>query len=319
MGPPRSIRVGTRSSRLALLQAEGFLRALREACPGVEAEVVGVETRADRFVHRRIHELGTGVFVKEIDDRVLSGELDAAVHSLKDVPTELPEGLAITAVLPRGPRHDLLISTAEGGLGGLPRSATVGTSSVRRRAQLLRARPDLRPVEMRGNIETRLRKVANGECGAAVLSAAAIERLGLLPPGGPARATGVGREGLVVSPLDPDRFVPAPGQGAIAIAARAGSPWTEPLARVDDPTARAETDLERGVLRELGAGCIAPVAVSAVSRDGRLEVRAEVLAPDGSRSATFRGEAEPGPQGIRRVAEALRRQGAEELIHGARA
>jgi hydroxymethylbilane synthase len=297
--------VGTRGSPLALLQAEVLLRALGRL--GAEAEVVKVRTRADRFADRPIHELGTGVFVREIDDRVLSGELDAAVHSLKDVPTEIPEGLAIAAVLPRGLRHDLLLGPGRGGLKGLPRRAGVGTSSVRRRAQLLRARPDLEVRPIRGNIGTRLRRVEEGEYDATVLSAAALERLGTDPA--PLRA----------EPLDPDLFVPAAGQGAVAVVARAGSEWCERLVALNDPAARAETDLEREVLRGVGAGCIAPVGVLARrSRAGRLRVAAEVLAADGSRAASFRGEVGAGPAGARRVVEALRRQGAEELIDEAR-
>lgn len=303
---PRRIRVGTRGSRLALLQTEMFLKVLRRSEPGVEAEIVKIQTRADRFAERSIHELGTGVFVGEIDDRVLAGDLDAAVHSLKDVPTEIPEGLAVAAVLPRGPRHDLLLSPKSGGLRELPKGAAVGTSSVRRRSQLLRARPDLQIREIRGNIETRLRKVAGGDYGATVLSATALERLGLDPA--PLRS----------APLDPAVFVPAAGQGAVAVVTQAGSEWYERLIPLNDPATRAETDLEREVLRGVGAGCIAPVGVSAVASAGRLRVAAEVLARDGSRAASFRGTVEPGPAGARRVVEALRAQGAERLVHEAR-
>lgn len=294
---PRAIRVGTRSSRLALLQTQLFLGALGRARPGVKAEVVKVQTRADKFTERSILELGTGVFVRELDDRVLTGELDGAVHSLKDIPTDLPAGLAIAAVLPRGPRHDLLLSHGSG-LRDLPEGASVGTSSARRRAQLLRERPDLQVREIRGNIETRLGKVARGDYGATVLSAAAIERLSIDPAP------------LLAVRLD---HIPAAGQGAVAVVARAGSEW---FARLDDPAARAETDLEREVLRGVGAGCIAPVGVSAVAAGRRLRVAAEVLSPDGSRAASFRGEVEFS--GARRVVEALREQGAEELIHEAR-
>ncbi len=294
---PRSIRIGTRSSRLALLQTQLLLDALGRARPGVKAEVVKIQTRADKFAERSILELGTGVFVRELDDRVLAGELDGAVHSLKDVPTDLPAGLAIAAVLPRGPRHDLLLSRGTG-LRDLPEGAAVGTSSARRRAQLLRERPDLRVREIRGNIETRLGKVARGECDATVLSAVAIERLSIDPAP------------LLAVRLD---HIPAAGQGAVAVVARAGS---ERFAKLDDPAARAETDLEREVLRGVGAGCIAPVGVSAVAVRNRLRVAAEVLSPDGSRAASFRGEVEFS--GARRVVEALREQGAEELIHEAR-
>ncbi len=298
---PRAIRVGTRSSRLALLQTGLFLEALRRARPGVKAEVVGVQTRADKFAERSILELGTGVFVRELDDRVLTGDLDAAVHSLKDVPTDLPAGLAVAAVLPRGPRHDLFLSRAAG-LRDLPAGAVVGTSSVRRRAQVLRERPDLQVREVRGNIETRLGLVARGDYGATVLSAAAIERLSIDPA--PLRAVR----------LDPGVFVPAAGQGAVAVVARAGSEWCDALAPLDDPAARAETGLEREVLRGLGAGCIAPVGVSAATSGRTLHIAAEVLSSDGSRAASFRGEVGDA----RRVVEALREQGAEELIHEAR-
>lgn len=304
--PARRVRIGTRGSLLARLQTRLLLDALRGVVPGMEAEVVEVETRADRFTSRPIHELGTGVFVRELDDRVLSGELDAAVHSLKDVPTDLPAGLVLAAVLPRGPRHDLLLAPGPGGLRRLPEGAAVGTSSARRRAQLLRERPDLRVRPIRGNIGTRLRKVREGEYVATLLSAAAIERLRIDPA--PLRATR----------LDPGRFIPAAGQGAVAAVARAGSEFCRRLRAINDPKTRAECDLERGVLRGVGAGCIAPVGISAEALRGRLRVAAEVLSPDGSRTASFRGVVERGARGIRKVVEALREQGAEELIDESR-
>ncbi|MBI4362068.1 MAG: hydroxymethylbilane synthase [Euryarchaeota archaeon] len=293
------LRVGTRGSPLALRQARMVAGALRRLRLG--AEIVPVKTRADTYVERRIFELGTGVFVRELDGALLDGDLDIAVHSLKDIPTGMDPRLGVVAVLPRGPRHDLAIT--RWGIGLIEKGARLGTSSARRRAQWLRHRPDLRVAEIRGNVETRLEKVARGDCDGVSLAAAGLRRLGVKP------------RGLVVEPLPLGRFLHSPGQGAIAIVARRRGPWTKPLARLDHPPTRLETQAEREVMRSLSAGCIAPVAAGARLRHHRIHLRAEVLSHDGRRSIQAEADFPPGSAaGPRRLARRLLDGGGGELI-----
>lgn len=232
---------------------------------GIEAEEVIITTSGDAFLDRAIHEVSYGAFVRELDALVLGGEIDAAVHSMKDIPAELPEGLVIAAVLPRSSPFDLLITRDGSSLEELPQGAVVGTASVRRRAQLLWHRPDLVIENLRGNIETRLERLERGEYEAIVLAEAGVRRLGL---------TVRGRR---------LPFTPSPNQGAIAVTARADSPLLPLLRSLDHPPSRLEVEAERRIMERVGGGCGVPLGVLArVKNNGaEIEVQAEILTTDG--------------------------------------
>jgi hydroxymethylbilane synthase len=232
----RTLVLGTRGSALALAQT----RIVSDALGG------SVETRVIRTTgdasSRPLHELGDGVFVTAIEDALRSGEIDAAVHSLKDLPTGERPGLVIAAILPREDPRDVLITSARGGLATLPHGARVGTSSPRRDAALRRLRPDITTAPIRGNVETRLAKVVRGEYDATVLALAGFLRLGVV----------VGDDEI----LPADQMLPAPGQGAIAVQCRADDPLTrDRLATIEDAATRAATDAERELLRLMGGSC----------------------------------------------------------------
>lgn len=275
------LRLATRGSRLALVQARLAAEALCAAAPGLDAEVVEVRTEGDERPEPLQALGGRGVFTKEVDEAVLAGRADAAVHSCKDMPTRLHEDLVLAALLPRGPAHDALLGAA--GLEALPRGARVGTGSPRRTAQLLRRRPDVVPVPLRGNVPTRVARL-DEDCDAVVLAAAGLQRLGL------------GRAGAAL-PLE--EFPTAPGQGAIALTAIRGSDAARLAARADDAATRACIEVERAVLRALGAGCTTPMGCSAWREGASTRVVAEVLAPDGQRLARLdRRFAWPPPPGL---------------------
>jgi hydroxymethylbilane synthase len=247
------LRLGTRGSALALAQA----RWVAERLPG-EVALVEVTTAGDLDRATGDKSRWTGA----LERALLAGEIDAAVHSAKDVPVELAPGTAIAAVPPRADARDVLVGAPS--LGALGVGARVGTSSLRRRAQLLALRPDLDVVELRGNVDTRLRKLAAGEVDALVLAAAGLARLG--------------RDDVVAAPLEGHVFVPAPGQGFLLVQGRAGSP----LDAVDDPAARAVLSAEREVVARLGTSCHTPVGAHARLTAGVLAVRAFAGLPDGS-------------------------------------
>jgi hydroxymethylbilane synthase len=255
----RPVRLGTRGSTLALRQAGIAVAALTAAEPGLEVEVVKIRTEGDRRRDLSLEEVGgQGVFVKDIQGALLAGEIDLAVHSLKDMPAATPEGLTIAACLPRGDVRDALVSAGGRPLAALPAGARIGTDSRRRAAQLLALRPDLRPESIRGNVDTRVAKAASGEYDAVILALAGLERLAM-----EARAAQV---------FTVDEMLPAPGQGILAIEARADATDILDLAaRIDDPAARATA--ERAYLRRLGAGCRLPVAAYAEPARGRLRLR----------------------------------------------
>jgi hydroxymethylbilane synthase len=264
--------LGTRGSPLALVQANEARRRLAEA-RGWEIEKIAlkvIRTSGDAIQDRPLAEAGgKGLFTKEIDAALLAGAIDAAVHSAKDLPTLMPEGVVIVGYLPREDVRDALISALADRVEDLPREATFGAASLRRQAQALRLRPDLRPVLLRGNVETRLRKAESGEVGATLLALAGLKRLGL---GDRARAV-----------LDLDTFLPAPGQGAIAITARERDARAlEALAAISDSETAAALTAERAFLGELEGSCRTPIAGLARLEGGRLRLRGEVLRTDGS-------------------------------------
>jgi hydroxymethylbilane synthase len=261
------IRLGTRSSPLALAQANAMATRLREV--GATVELVPMRTEGDRLVEKRLADIGgKGLFVRDIEQALLRKEIDIAVHSLKDLPAEVPAGLTMAAYPEREDPRDLLVTRRGGGLETLAPGAVVGTSSPRRRAMLLAVRPDLRIEPVRGNVDTRLGKLESQGWDAIVLAAAGIRRLGLVL--------------AHAEPLDPEVFVPAVGQGIIGIEARDDDAETLGwVGRLDDPTSRRCASAERAYLARLGASCVTPMGAYARLEQGTLHLAGVVASEDG--------------------------------------
>jgi hydroxymethylbilane synthase len=297
-------RLGTRGSALALAQAEVVRTALRQAHPGLVVETEVIRTSGDRPGSAPLGPAGLkGLFVKEIEEALLAGRIDAAVHSMKDLPARLAPGLMLAAVPPRAAAHDVLVWRGTGGLAALPPGLRLGTSSVRRRAQLLAHRPDLRVVAIRGNVDTRLRRWRDGEVDALVLAAAGLERLGVPLP--------------EAAPLAPEEFVPAVGQGALALECRVDDDATRArLAPLDHaPTATAVT-AERSFLLAVGGDCNTPLGAHAAFRDRELALRALLTDADGRHAVgdTATGAAEDAAGLGRRLAERLLAAGGAAVV-----
>jgi len=300
-----TIRIGTRGSALALAQARAVAGALEAA--GTTVDIVAMRTEGDRRLGARLADVGgKGLFVREIEEALIDRRVDVAVHSLKDLPAELPEGLTLAAFPTREDPSDVLVTREGGGLDGLRVGATVGTSSLRRRALLLAARPDLGVEPLRGNVDTRLAKLAAGECDAIVLAAAGLGRLGLSP--------------AHTHVLSVETFIPAVGQGIIAVEIRAGdADVRRAVERLDDADTRACALAERSYLRRLGASCNTPMAAHAIlDRVGerpRLRMMALVASEDGRR--ILRADAAGAPTDAaavgRGLAELLLERGAEAV------
>lgn len=302
----RTLRLGTRGSRLARWQADWVAERLRGL--GQSVEIIEITTHGDTHQAAPVSTIGAqGVFTKEIQRAVLAGDVDLAVHSLKDLPTESVAGLVLAAVPPREDPADVLVCRTAASLAALPQGARVGTGSLRRQAQLRYARPDLCVEEVRGNIETRLRKLDEGEFDALVLAKAGLARLGLAD-----RITQV---------LLPEFMLPAVGQGALGIECRAEDDSTqEALAPLDDPSTHLATFAERTMLAHLRGGCLAPVGAWGRLEGDRLQLSAVVLSTDGSQRLEAHDSVPPAeaqPLG-HRIAEKLLAQGAAELIAAAR-
>jgi hydroxymethylbilane synthase len=267
-----SLRIGTRGSPLALAQTHEARRLLAVAngCDESRFEIVVIRTSGDMIQDRPLSEAGgKGLFTKEIDAAMLNDEIDVAVHSSKDLPTFLPEGVTIAGCLPREDVRDAFISARAGSLAALPRGATLGTASLRRLAQVKRLRPDIRAALLRGNVETRLRKAEAGEVDATLLAYAGLKRLGLAQ-----RATAL---------LDIDDFLPAVGQGAIGLTARANDAATRlALGRILDVQTGAALAAERAFLSILDGSCRTPIAGHARVVAGRIAFHGMVLRADGS-------------------------------------
>lgn len=266
------IRIGTRGSPLALAQARELVRRL-EAAHGLETnciELVTIKTSGDLILNQPLSEAGgKGLFTKELDLALLKGDIAAAVHSAKDLPTILPAGLEIAGFLPREDVRDAWVSPRAPHPLELPRGSVVGTASLRRGALVKRMRPDVQIALLRGNVETRLAKVARGEVAATLLALAGLKRLGL--------------ESEATAVLDPREFVPAPGQGAIAITTRAGDcAAADLLAPVLDAATGTELAAERAFLKILDGSCKTPIGAHARIEEERLALHAIVLKPDGS-------------------------------------
>lgn len=288
------VRIGTRGSRLALAQAESVAEGLRAR--GAEVELVPIRTSGDQLAQVALADFGgKALFVKEIDEALLAGRVDVAVHSLKDMPAALPPGLGLAAFPPREDPADVLVTRDGGRLADLPAGARVGTSSLRRRVLLMRLRPDLRDEPIRGNVDTRLQQLAAGRYDALVMARAGLRRLGLEPAG--------------ATPLPVDEFLPAAGQGILGVEARAGEgPLLELLATLDHTETRIQAEAERAFLLRLGAGCHTPVAGFARLDGSALSVSGLVASEDGSAVLTAMVSGPPSS------ARALGGKLAEELL-----
>lgn len=295
------IRIGTRGSPLALAQATFVADRLRRL--GAAVDVLPMRTEGDRLADKRLAAIGgKGLFVRDIEEAMLRKEIDVAVHSLKDLPADVPAGLVLAAYPEREDPRDVLVTPAGGGVEALRAGAVVGTSSPRRRAILLALRSDLSIEPVRGNVETRLGKLRDAGWDAIVLAAAGLRRLGLALEH--------------AEPLDPEVFVPAVGQGIIAVEARVDDPETLGwLSAVDDRATRACASAERAYLARLGASCVTPMAAHARLQGGTLHVSGLVASEDGRRvlRASASGAAEQAGQIGRALAESLLERGAASV------
>ncbi len=319
----RGLRIGSRPSALALAQANLIKRQLEAALPGLAAEIVAVRTSGDKLTTASLARIGgKGLFIRELEQALAAGEIDIAVHSMKDLPAILPDEFRLAAVPERENPRDGLIMRADGGWDGLPHGARLGTSSTRRRLEALRLRPDLEVAPLRGNVDTRLARLEAGDFDAIMLAIAGLRRLGKF-------------EILHCTELDEHEFVPSGGQGALAIEARAGGPIggaaeiEGAVASLNHARALAEVSAERAFLATIGASCVSPVGVKASVADGVLKLRALLFSVDGGRSMADEIAAdyriEDGPAQLVTAAAAIgaslgRRMidcGAHELIVGA--
>ena len=300
----RTLVIGTRGSSLAMCQAQIVQTRLEERFPERTFRLQTIKAQADKDPELPLIAMsGEGVFVKELETALLEARVDLAVHSLKDLPLETPASLRLAAVLEREEPRDAFVSRSGETFDQLPSGARVGTSSLRRRSQLLHWRHDLQMCEIRGNVDTRLRKLGEGQYDAIVVAACGLIRLGL--------------EERITEYLELSRMLPEPGQGALAIEARADDEQLLELLRgLDDPVSRACVEAERAFLRALGGGCRVPIAAYAEHRDGSLELEGAVIAPDGSsqlRGRVLGPMTEPVALGGR-LAEQLVSRGAKQLL-----
>lgn len=300
-----ALRLGTRASALARAQAELVRAALLAAHPDLPCELVAFSTEGDRDLATPLPEIGgKGVFTADLERAILGGALAGAVHSLKDLPTEAANGLVVAAVLERADPADVLVSRSKQALANLPRSPGIGTSSVRRAAQILALRPDARILPLRGNVQTRVKKALDpaGPYDAVVLAAAGLARLGV--------------SDVPVERLLPETFLPAPGQGAVAIQCAATEPLRAQLASVNHAATWAAVSAERAFLAALGAGCSAPVGAYGRIVKGRLMLDGMVAAKDGTRVVrVHRSGTVSEPEALgRALADEARGAGAAELL-----
>jgi hydroxymethylbilane synthase len=303
----KSIRLGSRKSKLALWQTHHVGDLLQAAWPGLKVEIQIISTTGDQVLDTPLPLLGgKGVFTAELDAALREGDIDAAVHSLKDLPTDSPPGLTVGATPHRLRPDDVLISRKGYQLDTLPPGATIGTSSRRRAAQLLQLRPDLQMADIRGNVPTRIEKglAEDGPYDAIILAYAGLERLGLL------EATSQ------VLPLD--QMLPAPGQGALGIQCRDEAESLALLAPLNDSSTNAAVTAERSFLSGLGGGCAMPIAAYATEEVGRLRLTGRVSSPDGQSQIDVQGEGIPEEawQLGNRLAQDALAQGAAKLLGG---
>jgi len=303
-----ALKIGTRGSALALAQAREVQQLIAQRAPGTATEIVVIRTAADEGGPKgdAIVPEGKGWFVKELEEALLDGRVDLAVHSAKDLPTDLPAGLTLGAVLPRRDPRDAVVTRDGRPLADLPAGARVGASSLRRQAQVRRLRKDVEPMTIRGNVDTRLRKLDEGQYDAVILAGCGLERLGLAS--------------RITERLAPREMLSAPGQGALGLEVRADRPELAALcAALDDAPSRLAVQAERAMLRSLGGGCQVPIAALATIDDmGNLTLDGAVFTPEGQRviRQTLSGaKADAERIGIT-LASHLRAKGADRLLFG---
>jgi hydroxymethylbilane synthase len=302
----KALRIATRKSALALWQANHVQSLLREAHPGIGIELIKIVTEGDRILDRPLAEIGgKGLFLKELERAMLDNEADLAVHSMKDVPAEMAGGLVLDAVLPRANPYDALVSRDGRLLAELPAGSRIGTSSLRRKAQLLALRPDLHVADLRGNVDTRLRKLDEGQYDAIILACAGLERLGL-------------GERITETLKMPD-WLPASTQGIIGLQCRQDDEHTRSLIKaLADSDAMVVASAERAVAQVLEATCQVPLAVHAVLQDGIVKLQSRVSSPNGEKAIEAGGEA-PAADAValgQQLAADLLSNGAGEIIAG---
>jgi hydroxymethylbilane synthase len=298
-----TLRLGTRTSQLALWQTNYVVAQLQQHWPNLQCELIHLVTQGDKRLDRPLPEIGgKGLFTAELEEALRQGEIDLAVHSLKDLPVEDPTDLVIGAILSREDTRDVLVARELWTLATLPQGAIVGTSSLRRQAQLLALRPDLQVRSIRGNVDTRLRKVLSGEYDAAVMAGAGLTRLGLTAH--------------ITEWIAPEIMLPAPGQGALAVQCRADDATVHRLlAPVNDSQAVATTTAERQLLYRLGGGCSAPIGAWAQVKDGQIELRARIASVDGRKVFDVAAAGSDAHLIARQAADSLLAQGAQEMLN----
>jgi len=303
------IKLGTRGSPLALTQTRAMAGLLAQACETSEADfpLQSFVTTGDRLKDQRLQDAGgKGLFTKELDEALLDGRIDAAVHSMKDLPTRLPDGIVLAAVPEREDPRDAFISRKAKTLRDLPQGAVVGTASLRRQAQALHLRPDLKIVMLRGSVETRLKKLEDGSIDATFLALAGLTRLGLT--------------GHVTALIDSADMLPAPGQGALAITCRQDDKQTRTLlAKISVPACEMQIAAERGFLEALDGSCRTPIGALAALGGGKLFFAGEVLSPDGRRhwrqeDSIIAGNATEAAALGRRLGAVIRAEAGENFI-----
>ena len=302
----KTLRIATRKSALALWQTNHVKALLRAAHPDLEIELVKIVTEGDRILDRPLAEIGgKGLFLKELERAMLDGEADLAVHSMKDVPASMADGLVLDAVLPRANPYDALVSRDGRPLADLPAGSRIGTSSLRRKSQLLALRPDLVVIDLRGNVDTRLRKLDEGQYDAIILACAGLERLGW--------------GDRITETLQPPDWLPASTQGIIGLQCREDDRATRALIQpLADAGAMVVASAERAVARVLQATCQVPLAAHAVLADGVVRLWSMVGKTDGTETISASGEAAAGDAaGLgERVAADLLKNGAGKIISG---
>lgn len=299
-----SLVLGTRGSKLALHQSQWVANEVMRVAPEVTVTLTQIRTSGDKIQDVPLAKIGgKGLFVKEIEEALLAEEIDFAVHSMKDVPTALPDGLAITCVPLREDPRDVLLTRNAVPFAQLPQGARIGTSSLRRQAQLLQHRPDCEILMLRGNLDTRIRKLQEGVYDAIVLAAAGLRRLGWTEH--------------ITEYLSPELCLPAIGQGALGIESRQNDPFvTDILSRLEDAQTRVAVTAERALLHRLEGGCQVPIAAYAVVERGQVHLRALVASVDGTRiiRGDVRGTAAEAESLGAQLGEQLLQQGAREIL-----
>ncbi len=304
----RALRVGTRGSELALVQTRSIVASLKQTLPEVDIQIQIIRTKGDLVVDVPLSQVGDrGLFIKELENALMDGSVDFAVHSMKDLPSELPAGLVVASVTERLDSRDLLITRGARSLKELPRNATLATGSLRRRSQALASRPDLQIVELRGNITTRLRKFDESTWDSMILASAGLARLGLAEH--------------VSTPIPTEQMLPAVGQGALGLEARADDAEVlECLSNLGDEVTSAEVEAERALLRRLQGGCQVPIGARGRVVDNELMLEAYVGTTDGRRH--LRRKAEGTMEKARELgdhlAEAMLKDGAREILEETR-